>query len=155
MQWQGIQLLYILEQRSSQGTSRVRPSWPRSKLRLSPTLVSPHKHATCCHAQPGIKLFITPVQVSPQHLLLSGWLLTNVQANIRTTLHDTGHTCIYSTTHILSITNCILLSTLLQFSRAGWLFSISSVLYSRYLVFVRNSLCWASQGSGHGCNSPY
>jgi hypothetical protein len=30
-------LLYILEQRSSQGTLQIRPSWPHSKLKLSPT----------------------------------------------------------------------------------------------------------------------
>ncbi len=89
--------MYILEQRSSCGTQRVRPSWPRSGHRLNPILASPYEHASCCHAQPSIQPFMTAVQVSPQRLLLSGWLLTNVQVNITTMLHDTGHTCIYIT----------------------------------------------------------
>jgi hypothetical protein len=38
---------------------------------------------------------MTTVQVSPQRLLLSGWLLTNVQVNITTAIYDTGHTLIY------------------------------------------------------------
>jgi hypothetical protein len=95
--------MYILEQRSSWGTSLIRPSWPRSRQRLNPILASPYEHASCCHAQPGIWLFITAVQVSPQRLLLSGWLLTNVQVNITTTLHDTGHTCTYNTLVLLFI----------------------------------------------------
>jgi hypothetical protein len=53
------------------------------------------------------------VQVSPQRLLLSGWLLTNVQVNITTTLHDTGHTCIYIT---LAFAIHVLLFTPLPFS---------------------------------------
>jgi hypothetical protein len=57
-------LLYILEQRSSRSTSRIRPSWPRFGIRLSPTLTSPYEHASCCHAQLGILLFTTTVQVS-------------------------------------------------------------------------------------------
>jgi hypothetical protein len=43
-----------------------------------------------CHVQPSILLFISMYQIS--HLtpsLLSGWLLTNVQVNNITTLHDT------------------------------------------------------------------
>jgi hypothetical protein len=103
VQQQGIWLLYILEQRSSHGTLWIRPSWPRSGLKLSPALASPHKHASCCLAQPGTLLFIEAVQVSPQCLLLSGWLLTNVQVNITTALHDTWHTCRYITTILLLI----------------------------------------------------
>jgi hypothetical protein len=76
--------------------ANICPSWPRSGLRLSPILASPSEHASCCHAHPSILLFIATVQVWPQRLLLSGWLLTNVQVNITTMLHDTWHTCIYS-----------------------------------------------------------
>ncbi len=93
--------LYILEQPSSHSTSRMRPSWPRCRLRLSLILVSLTHHASCCHAHPSILLFISMGQVS--HLapfLLSGWLLTNVQVNNITTLHDThGH--IYITSALL------------------------------------------------------
>ncbi len=39
----------------------------------------------------------------PQCLLLSGWLLTNVQINITTTSHDTEQTCIYITLVLLFI----------------------------------------------------
>jgi hypothetical protein len=46
---------------------------------------------------------MTAAQVTPQHLLPSGWLLTNVQANITTMLHDTGYTCIYITLVLLFI----------------------------------------------------
>jgi hypothetical protein len=44
-------------------------------------------------------------QVSPQRLLLSGRLLTNVQVNITTMLHDTWHTCIYITLVLLFISS--------------------------------------------------
>jgi hypothetical protein len=57
-------LLYILEQQSSWSTSRIHPSWPRSRLKLSPILASPYEHASCCHAQPSIFLFIATGQVS-------------------------------------------------------------------------------------------
>jgi hypothetical protein len=43
-------------------------------------LVSLPEHASCCHAQPSILLFISMGQVShPTPSLLSGWLLTNAQ----------------------------------------------------------------------------
>ncbi len=42
---------------------------------------------------------MTTVQVSPQRLLLFGWLLTDVQVNITTAIYDTGHTLIYITLH--------------------------------------------------------
>jgi hypothetical protein len=111
--------LYILEQPSSCGTSRIRPSWPCCRLRLSLLRDSLSEHASCYHAQPSILLFISVGQVS--HLtpsLLSGWLLTNVQVNNITTLHDThGHTYI----HHIGIT--ILLSSVHFFYsswQAGW-----------------------------------
>jgi hypothetical protein len=76
-------------------------------------LTEPHSSLTlwACIMLPRIQ-FIATVQVSPQCLLLSGWLLTNVQVNITTTLHDTWHTCIYITLVLLFV----LLSTHLQFS---------------------------------------
>jgi hypothetical protein len=89
--------MYILEQPSSWSTSRLRPSWPCSRLRLSFLLASLSEYAYCCHVQPSILLFISMGRVS--HLmpsLLSGWLLTNVQVNNITTLHDThGHIYIH------------------------------------------------------------
>ncbi len=39
-------------------------SWPCSELKLNPSLASPYEHASCCHAQPSILLFIATVQVS-------------------------------------------------------------------------------------------
>ncbi len=56
--------MHIIEQRSSCSTSRICPSWPRSRLKLSPILASPYEHASCCHAQPSILLFIATIQVS-------------------------------------------------------------------------------------------
>ncbi len=51
-----------------------------------------------------------------QRLLLSGWLLTDVQVDITTTLHDAWHTCIYITLALLfilsSYTSSILLGRL-------------------------------------------
>ncbi len=82
--------LYILEQPSSCSTLQICPSWPRCRLRLGLLLVSLPEHVSCCHAQSSILLFISMGQVS--HLtpsLLSGWLLTNVQVNIISTLHNT------------------------------------------------------------------
>jgi hypothetical protein len=134
--------VYILEQRSSRGTLRIHPSWPCSGHRLNPILASPYEHASCCHAQPGVQLFMTTVQVSPQRLLLSGWLLTNVQVNITTALHDTGHTCIYITLVLLFM----FFFTFLPLFWAGWLSSIPFVRYlplhilkERVMIETRNN----------------
>jgi hypothetical protein len=108
---------YILEQLFSCSTSRMHPSWPRCRLGLSLLLVSLSKHASCYHTQPSILLFISMGRVS--HLtpsLLSGWLLTNVQVNNITTLHDThGHT--YK--HHISITILLFFHT--SSTLFGWL----------------------------------
>ncbi len=72
---------------------------------------------------------MTTVQVLPQRLLLSGWLLTNVQVNITTALHDTGHTCIYITLALLFM----FFFTLLPFFWAGWL---SSIPFDRYSYVI-------------------
>ncbi len=107
--------LYILEQPSSCSTSWKRPSWPRSRLRLSLLLVSLSEHASCHHAQSSILLIISMDRVS--HLtpsLLYRWLLTNVQVNNKTTLHDThGHTYI----HHIGIT---ILLFFLHFFHSPW-----------------------------------
>ncbi len=50
-----------------------------------PLLASMYLVAT---PNPVFNCILTTVQVSPQRLLLSGWLLTNVQVNITTVLHD-------------------------------------------------------------------
>ncbi len=106
----------------------MRPSWPPSGRILNPILASPREHESYCRTRPSVKLFMTTVQVSPQRLLLSGWLLTNVQVNITTMLHDTEHTCIYITLVLLLI--FCLLSAPLPFSWAGWLSSILFVCYT-------------------------
>jgi hypothetical protein len=89
--------LYILEQPSSWSTSRIRPSWPPSRLRLSLLLVSLSECISCYHVQPSILLLILTDRFS--HLtpsLLSGWLLTDIQVNNLTTLHNThGHIYIH------------------------------------------------------------
>ncbi len=107
--------MYILEQRSSHGTSRILPSWPRSEHVLNPSLAPSYEHASCCHAQPGVQLFMTMVQVLPKRLLLSGWLLTNIQVNITTVIYDTGHRLIYITQLLLFM----FFFTLLPFFWAG------------------------------------
>ncbi len=55
--------------------------WP---LPMSMHLVAMPSPVSCCLLQQF-------------KFLLSWWLLTNVQVNITTTLHDTWHTCIYIT----------------------------------------------------------
>ncbi len=138
------------------GTSRIRPSWPRSGLRLSPTLASPHKHASCCHAQPGILLFIAAVQVSPQRLLLSGWLLTTVQVNITTTLHNTWHTRIYITLVLLFISSFYTSSIFLV--RLAVLHSLRPLQYCRtvkthqYLCKINTTLVTSYKKNIYGNN---
>ncbi len=50
---------------------------------------------------------MTTVQVSPQSLLTSGWLFTNIQANITTTMNDTyvAHTYIHHTATIIHVSS--------------------------------------------------
>jgi hypothetical protein len=76
---------------------------------MSMHLVAMPSPVSCCLLQ--------RVKFHTERLLLSGWLLTNVQVNITTTLHDTWHTCIYITSALLFI----LLYTHLPFFLAGWL----------------------------------
>ncbi len=133
--------LYILEQPSSWSTSRIRPSWPRSRLRLSLLLAFHSKGISCCHASLSILVFLDRVS----HLvpsLLSRWLLTNVQVNNTTTLYDTHeHTYI----HHIGIT--ILLSSFLLFFlhffhlswQAGWSwpFRSDTVMVTRKCIITR------------------
>ncbi len=71
---------------------------------------------------------MTTVQVSPQRLLLSGWLLTNVQVNITTAIYDVGHALIYITLLLLFM----FFFTLLPFYWAGWLSFIPFVRHTTY-----------------------
>ncbi len=112
-------LLYILEQPFSWSTSRIGPSCPRSRLRLSTFLASPFEHASCCHVQPGILLFISVGRVS--HLTpscyLGGFSLMYVQVNNITTLHNI---CALMYIHHIGIT---ILFSFLHFHsswQAGW-----------------------------------
>ncbi len=78
--------------------------WPHP---MSMHLVATPSSVSCCLLQ----LF----KFHTQRLLLSGWLLTNVQVNVTTMLHDTWHTCIYITIILLftpSYTSSILLGML-------------------------------------------
>ncbi len=70
---------------------------------------------------------MTMVQVSPQHLLLSGWPLTNAQVNITIAIYDAGYTLIYITLLLL-----FMFFILLPFFWAGWLSSIPFVCYIYY-----------------------
>jgi hypothetical protein len=121
---------------------RICPSWPRSRLRLSPILAYPYEHSSCCHAQPGSLLFITPAQVSHLVPLLSGWLLTNVQVNIITTLHKSWNTCMYI--HYISIiVYSFFFFTHLPFSWAGWLCLNHTVRYK--IVKQKKRRQWAGK----------
>jgi hypothetical protein len=82
--------LYILEQPSSWSASQIRPSWPPSRLRLSLQLALLLNVFIVCPGPPSIVLFVPMDRVS--HLtpsLLSERLLTNVQVNNTSALHDT------------------------------------------------------------------
>jgi hypothetical protein len=70
---------------------------PHSGLTLRACILVP------CPA--GILCLLQRIKFHTQHLLLFGWLLTDVQVNIITTLHDTRHTCIYVTLVLLSISS--------------------------------------------------
>ncbi len=100
---------YILEQPSSWSTLRIHPSWPQSRLRLGLLLVSLSKCISCL-SRPIQYLAVCPngsdFNLTPS--LLSERLLTDVQVNNITTLHDThGHTYI----HHISITILLLFYT--------------------------------------------
>ncbi len=66
------------------------PFWPHP---MSMHLVATASSISCCLLQ--------RFKFHTQRLLLSRWLLTHVQVNITTTLHDTRHTCIYVTLVLL------------------------------------------------------
>jgi hypothetical protein len=91
------------------------------------------------------------VQVSPQHVLLSGWLLTNVQINITTAKYDTGHTLMYITLQLLFM----FFFTQLLFSWAGWLSSIPFVCYSCVSKSYCRLFTWQSYWVVHVVKVPF
>ncbi len=101
--------LYILEQPSSWSTSRIRPSWPRSRLRLSLLLVYLSKCISCM-PWPIQYLNVCPngSGFTPNPFTVVGRLLTSVQVKNTTTLHDT-HGCTYM--HHISITILLIFYT--------------------------------------------
>ncbi len=90
------------------------PFWPPP---MSMHLVATPSPVSCCLLQ--------RVKFHTYRLLLSGWLLTNVQVNITTTLHDTRYTYIYITSALLFIssfyTSSILLGRLADPNPSRWL----------------------------------
>ncbi len=112
---------------------------PRSRLKLIPFLASPPEHASCCHVQPSILLFISVGRVShltPSCCLGGFSLLTKVQVNNITSLLDT-HMCTYVYTshqHYCSS----LLSTHLPFFLAGWLIQVLPVWHNTYFLYGQN-----------------
>jgi hypothetical protein len=113
----------------------MHPSWPRSKLKLSPILAKPYEHASV--ATPGryLAVFCNGSSFTPGPSTI--WeLLTNVEVNIITMLHDTRHTCIYITL-VTSTTIHFLLSIHFPFPWAGWLSSTCSV---QYIYYLRNGI---------------
>jgi hypothetical protein len=141
---QGTSIEHILEQPSSWSTSRIRPSWPLCRLRLNLLLVSLTEHAFCCHAHPVSCCLSQMGRIS--HLtpsLLSGWLLTNVQENNITMLHDTaGH--IYITSALLFFSSPYTSSTLfgrLTSSDYSCLTQLSQVDREKYFQTWMKYLC--------------
>jgi hypothetical protein len=68
--------------------------WPHP---MSMHLVATPSSVSCCLFQ--------QIKFHTQRTLLSGWLLTNVQVNITTTLYDTWYTSIYITLVLLFISS--------------------------------------------------
>jgi hypothetical protein len=122
--------LYILERPSSWSTSRIGPSWPRSRARLSlllvllpeyiPYLLCPTQYLVVCSNGSSF----TPMPSS-----LTGQLLTNVLVNKMAVLHDT-----YTDTHIYitSILLIILFFILLPLPLTGRLAQTLPVWHSKY-----------------------
>jgi hypothetical protein len=118
-------IIHIHEQRSSQGTSRVCPSWPRSKFRLSP--LWPHPVSMHLVATPNLvsSCLLQWFKLHPNiFCYLGGFSLMYKQTS------QQRHTIQGRHDKPFSMTIHILLSTLLPFSWAGWLSSIPSVHYT-------------------------
>ncbi len=95
--------LYILEQPSSWSTSRIRPSWPRSRLRLSLLLVSLFECISCLlWPLQSLTVCLNGSGFTPNPFIAVGRLLTNVQVNNITMQHDTHwHTNIHHISHTI------------------------------------------------------
>ncbi len=97
---------------------------------------SPSMHVLPCPTQ-YLAVYLNWSGFTP-NAFLSGWLLTNVQVNNITTLHDThGHTHIY-TSHWHYYSS--LLSTLLPLFLAGWLIQTLPVWLNTVFVCDRRHL---------------
>jgi hypothetical protein len=124
-------ILYILERPSSWSTSRIRPSWPRSRVRLRLLLLLFPKYISCL-PRPNQYLAAcyngSCFTLNPS--LADCRLNTNVQVNNMTVPHH-----IHTDTHICitSISLFILLFTLLPLSLAGWLPWTLPVGHRRYV----------------------
>jgi hypothetical protein len=114
-----VTILYILEGPSSWSTSRMRPSWSRSRLEWASCWFCFPSVFLVCSGTPGVLLFAPTDQVS--HLtpsLQTGWLLTNVQVNNMAMLHGTFTTHIYTShCYYYSSSSLYFFHSLLQ---AGW-----------------------------------
>jgi hypothetical protein len=99
-----IMTLYILERSSSRFTSRIRPSWPQSRVRLRFLLLSSISILLVCFGPPSILLFTPTTHVSHSNPPLpAGQLNTNVQVNNMATLHHI-YTKSYISLHHIHIT---------------------------------------------------
>ncbi len=113
--------LYILERPSSWSTSRIHPSWPQSRVRLRPLLLSSMSLLLICLGPPSILLFTPMAHVSCSNPPSpTGQLHTNIQANNIAMLHHIyvhSHTYlhhIYITTHFFLHTSSTLLGRLID-----------------------------------------
>jgi hypothetical protein len=105
--------MYILEQRSSRGTSQICPSWPHSGHVLNPSLAPSYEHASYCHAQPSVH---TTVNVNGSSFTLTSSSIW-VASHQCTSKHHNNDT--WYRAHI---------------SWAGWLSSILFVRYSKPML---------------------
>jgi hypothetical protein len=83
---------------------------------------------------------MTTVQVSPQCLLLSGWILTNVQVNITTAIYDTGHTLIYVLHHTISSIHVLLYTSSILLGRLAVLHFLCPLHLQSILYYFKSTL---------------
>jgi hypothetical protein len=123
-----IMTLYILQRSSSRFTSRIRPSWPQSRVRLRFLLLSSISILLVCFGPPSILLF-TPTHVSHSNPPSpAGQLNTNVQVCKQ---HGYATSYIFKVTYISTSHSYYysLQSSYFfhSFGQAGWLRPFTSV----------------------------
>ncbi len=141
-------VLYILEQPSSWSTSLIRPSWPRSRVRLCLLLVLfPQVYSCLLWPTQYLAVFSNGSYFTLNPFLADWRLSTSVQVNNTTALH---HLHMDTHIYITSILLFILFFTLLLLLLAGWLPLTLPVGHNKYSERV---LLMCQVISMHNCSA--